>query len=53
MKITLKYRKYENHKTYFSFSVIDLTFINTYQVWSFNFTFCNVLLKILKEKHLT
>lgn len=53
MKITLKYRKYENHKTYFAFNLIDLTFINTCQVWSMNFTFCNLFLKILKEKRST
>ena len=51
MKIILKYRKYENPKTYFAFNLIDLTYINTCQVWSINFTICNVLLKILKEKH--
>ena len=50
MKITLKYIKYDNPKTYFAFNLIDLTYINTCQVWSINFTICNVLLKILKEK---
>jgi len=50
MKMSLKYRKYENPKTYFAFNLIDLTFINTCQVWSINFTFCNFLFKILKEK---
>ena len=52
MKISLKYRKYENPETYFAFNFIDLTYINTCQVWSFNFTFCNFLFKILKEKRL-
>jgi hypothetical protein len=52
MRISLKYRKYENPKTYFAFNLIDLTYINTCQVWSINIVFCNVLLKILKEKPL-
>lgn len=50
MKIILKYRKYDNPKTYFAFNLIDLKYINTFQVWSINFTFCNLLLKILNVR---
>jgi hypothetical protein len=50
MKFIFKHIKYENSKTYYAFNFINFSFINTYQVWSINFTFCNLFFKILKEK---
>ena len=50
MDYTFKQIKYENPKTYSSFTFFELKYINTYQVWSINFTFCNLFFKMLKEK---
>lgn len=50
MNIILKYNKNINNKTYFSFNLIDVTFINTNQVWRINLCICNILLSIIKEK---
>ena len=37
-------------ETYYKFTLVELSFINTFQVWSINVTFCNILLQILHEK---
>lgn len=50
MKFTLKRQKSYNPKTYNQFTLIELQFINTFQVWSVNATFCNIFLQILHEK---
>jgi len=52
MKYVFKVKMNEYPKTYSSFVFLDLTFIKTYQVWSINFTFCNLFFKILKEKNM-
>ncbi len=50
MKVNLKVQKSYNSKTYYQFTLIELKFINTYQVWSINTTFCNIFFQILHEK---
>ena len=50
MKVILKRQKSCNPKTYYQFTIIDLQFINTFQVWSINATFFNIFLQILHEK---
>lgn len=50
MEYTCRRIKYENPKTYYSFTFFEFKYINTYQVWSINLTFCNLFFKMLKEK---
>jgi len=50
MKFTLKIIKYKNPQYYFSFNLIDLKYINTSQIRSVNFVFCNLFFQVLKEK---
>lgn len=50
MKVTLKRQKSCNPKTYYQFTLIDLQFINTFQGWGINITFCNIFLQILYER---
>ena len=50
MKVNLKLQKNCNPETYYQFTLIDLQFINTFQVWSINATFCNIFLQVLYEK---
>jgi hypothetical protein len=50
MKVKLKLQKSCNPKTYYKFTLVELFFINTFQVWSINATFCNIFLQILHEK---
>jgi len=45
MKIIIKREKYENKKVYYAFNLIDICFINTFQVTSLNITICNLLIK--------
>ena len=50
MKFEVKRQKSCNPKTYYVFTLIELQFINTFQVFSINVTFCNIFLRILYEK---
>jgi hypothetical protein len=50
MKVKLKLQKSCNPKTYYQFTLIELQFINTCQVWSIIATFCNIFIQILHEK---
>lgn len=50
MEITVKLNRNNHPNTYYRFVFFDLTFINTYQVWSVNLTILNIFFKILKEK---
>ena len=50
MKFILKRQKSCNPKTYYQFTVIDLQFVNTFQVMSFNATFCNIFLQVFHKK---
>lgn len=50
MKVKLRLQKSYNSKTYYKFTLVEFHFINTFQVWSINATFCNILLQILHEK---
>lgn len=51
MKFTIKREKNENPNTYSQFTLINLQFINTFQVWSINITILNLFIQILHEKH--
>lgn len=50
MKVNLRIQKNCYPKTYYQFTLIELQFINTLQVWGINATFCNIFLQILHEK---
>ena len=50
MKFIIKNTSSSNPKTIFHFTIIELRFINTYQVWSINLVVLNILFKVLKEK---
>jgi len=50
MKITIKCEKYENKKVYYAFNLIDICFINTFQVVSLTITICNLLIQFLHIK---
>lgn len=50
MKFTIKNTSSSSPKTIFHFTIIELRFINTYQVWAINLVVLNILFKILKEK---
>lgn len=50
MKITIKREKYENKKVYYAFNLIDICFINTFQVVSLTITICNLLIQFLHIK---
>ena len=49
-KIKLELNKSFNKENYYQFTLIDVKYINTYQVISINITFFNVFFQILKEK---
>jgi len=49
-KIKLELKKIFNKETYYQFTLIEVKYINTYQVISINITFFNVFFQILKEK---
>ena len=51
MKFNLKLQKSCSPETYYKFTLVELSFINTFQVWSINATFCNIFLQILHEKN--
>jgi len=50
MKIIFQLQKNRNPKTYSQFTLIELKFINTFQVWSVNLTIFNIFLQLLNEK---
>jgi len=50
MKFIIKNTSSSFPKTIFHFTIIELRFINTYQVWAINLVILNILFKILKEK---
>ena len=50
MKFIIKNTSSSNPKTIFHFTIIELRFINTYQVWAINLIVFNILFKVLKEK---
>lgn len=52
MKIIIRLQKYPYSKTYWSFNLIELKFINTCQVWSINFIMFNLFIQIYKTKKL-
>ena len=49
MKLTIKRITFDT-KVYYSFTLIDIQFINTFQVVSINFTICNLFFQLLHEK---
>jgi len=46
----VNFRIKRNTKLYCVFTLINLEIINTFQVWSINFTLCNLTIQILKIK---
>jgi hypothetical protein len=50
MKIILYIKKNTSPKTYWSFDLIELNFINTCQVWSITLTLFNVFFQIFQTK---
>jgi len=50
MKLKMKFISNGNPKTYFILTLIDIAYINTYQVTSLNITILNVLVQFLHEK---
>lgn len=53
MTFTFKRRRFHNPKNYYSFALIELDFINTYQDWSINMTLFNFFIQIKKDKKIT
>lgn len=52
-RFSFKKIKYENPETYYSFTIIDVNYINTYQVKSIVVVLCNRMIKYLNEKPIT
>jgi hypothetical protein len=50
IKLSCEKLKYAYPKTYYSFEVFELQFINTSQVWSINFTIFNIFMKLQYNK---
>jgi len=50
MRYTLSLLKSYDPKTHYKFTLIDLSYINTCQVWSINIVFLNLFFKVLKVK---
>lgn len=50
MRVTIEIIKNTSYKTYFQFTLIEMQYINTFQVWSINIVLCNVLFRVLHVK---
>lgn len=50
MKIIAKIEKYQNRKVYYAFNLIDICFINTFQVIKLSITICNMLIQFHHTK---
>lgn len=50
MKLIIKRNKYESKKNYYCFNLIEICYINTFQVVSLNITLLNIFIQLIHEK---